>query len=501
MDTIHVKTVDPVSQDLLRSAARQGIPLSWERYERLQPQDGFLRLGLSCPYGCPQGPCRIDPFGRGADRGLCGQEKDGMVAAMLLRLVLQGAQEVLAAHPVNGVIGFPPHPGSPPRRGEGKGGGDFLPARVSRALENLGGKDLHTGEIFRAASSLGRPEEAPEILMERTLRLSLLGLTSAARAQGQGDKLTCRAGYGLLAGCGLVVGVTGRLAPELLRKVKKPVSALPGQIVSLGGWVALGKEYLPLACTSGEAELLLSSRRVQLLLAGPGTDPAILQLCHNLDIPCLSLPQEGGEAGEILRLCRRAMEGPFPSSFSPDASLIREARVMRTGGGLKRLLAKGSPLALLGGADTPQLPLGWIPVEVASALRAEGQTVASWGDAALWILKGGLAAEADPHAVQLLDPDRVWAAVLEALPAGGNLGGLVRVCFTGLDSCRDLALALGMAALGAAVLTAAPLPLWGSEKVRLTLADKLSQQGGSLTHFDHAPTAQEVLNWFREKRT
>ncbi len=71
METIHLKTVDPISQKLLLSASQLGLELPWERFEKLQPQDGFLRLGLSCPFGCMQGPCRIDPFGRGpSKRGL-----------------------------------------------------------------------------------------------------------------------------------------------------------------------------------------------------------------------------------------------------------------------------------------------------------------------------------------------------------------------------------------------------------------------------------------------
>ena len=97
METIHFKTVDPVSQDLLRGASQKGLGLNWERYEKQQPQDGFLRLGLSCPYGCMQGPCRIDPYGRGADRGICGLDRDGMAAAFLLRLALQGVMETMAA--------------------------------------------------------------------------------------------------------------------------------------------------------------------------------------------------------------------------------------------------------------------------------------------------------------------------------------------------------------------------------------------------------------------
>src|SRR4030042_5361548 len=95
MDTIHLKAVEPLSQELLKSAYQRGIKISWDRYERLQPQDGFLRVGLSGPLGCLQGPCRIDPFGRGPDRGLCGLERDVMVAAMLLRICLHGTLTIL----------------------------------------------------------------------------------------------------------------------------------------------------------------------------------------------------------------------------------------------------------------------------------------------------------------------------------------------------------------------------------------------------------------------
>ena len=102
METIHFKTVDPVSQDLLRGAAQKGLSLNWERYEKQQPQDGFLRLGLSCPYGCMQGPCRIDPYGRGAQRGICGMDRDTMAAAFLLRLALQGVLEMGSASAAKG---------------------------------------------------------------------------------------------------------------------------------------------------------------------------------------------------------------------------------------------------------------------------------------------------------------------------------------------------------------------------------------------------------------
>ena len=91
METIHLKTVDPISQNILRTAAQKGINLNWERYEKLQPQDGFLRLGLSCPFGCMQGPCRIDPFGEGATKGVCGADADVIAARNLVRHIAAGS--------------------------------------------------------------------------------------------------------------------------------------------------------------------------------------------------------------------------------------------------------------------------------------------------------------------------------------------------------------------------------------------------------------------------
>src|SRR5512136_3016188 len=137
METIHFKTVDPVSQELLRDASRKGIFLNWERYEKQQPQDGFLRLGLCCPYGCMQGPCRIDPYGRGAAHGICGLDRDGMTAAFLLRLSLTGVLETLArrAAPQDDEISWPAS----------------LQERAAAALAQTGGGPLSLREISESA--------------------------------------------------------------------------------------------------------------------------------------------------------------------------------------------------------------------------------------------------------------------------------------------------------------------------------------------------------------
>ncbi|CAK8717062.1 anaerobic carbon-monoxide dehydrogenase catalytic subunit [Candidatus Electrothrix laxa] len=61
----------------------------WDRYEAQQPQCGFGELGVCCRH-CMQGPCRIDPFGEGPDRGICGATADTIVARGLARAIAGG---------------------------------------------------------------------------------------------------------------------------------------------------------------------------------------------------------------------------------------------------------------------------------------------------------------------------------------------------------------------------------------------------------------------------
>ncbi len=490
METIHFKTVDPISQELLQAVSNRGINLLWERYEKLQPQDGFLRLGLSCPFGCLQGPCRIDPFGRGPDRGLCGLDKDGMVAALLVRLTMQGALEALNE--------LPPLKKVPPLF-------HFAPLNkiLPRKIKNLGGQELSTQEISDSAFLLQRPSASPEALVLKALRLGILTL-GLLELKMTGEKvpksLSLQAGYGLLTNQDQMIGVCGQPPRKFLEAIARQASKTRSSMVSLGDWIPMNGAFLPCVCTSGEAELLLASGKIQVLIAGPGVDPSMVGLCRGLRIPCLSSP-DLQEAKKILRLLSKNTDTPTRPSFTPDASLTEETEVIMDARRLEELLKKERvrKLFLLGGADTPQQSLGWIPVEVASALRGEkGCLVGAWGDAALWILKKGLASRRNKPPVYILDEG---AGPILALKALGALkkGEAVQVCFSSLKSCRDLAIALGLAGLGLKMNVAVPLPLWGSEGIRRLLEEKLADQGGSLTHYDHPSRAQEILDWFLKK--
>ena len=231
----------------------------------------------------------------------------------------------------------------------------------------------------------------------------------------------------------------------------------------------------------------LISGKIDLVVLGKGADPSIPELCRSLEVPVVGVGEVQG-TGELLRLARQRKEIPTPTGFSPDPSLVQEARVIMTAQDLERALKRRggtAKLALLGGADTPQLPFGWIPVEVASALRAKGCLVAGWGDAALWMLKNGLISEGDKQPMRILDPYQGPLLALKAMAILGRLDDLRGICFTGLKACGDLSVALGLASLGLKVSIAVPLPLWGSERVRNFLADKLAAGGGLLIHFDH----------------
>jgi len=86
-------STDPATRFMLAVAEKEGIETVWDRLEQQQPQCGFGELGTCCR-NCLQGPCRIDPFGEGPSRGVCGATADTIVARNLDRAIAAGT----AAH-------------------------------------------------------------------------------------------------------------------------------------------------------------------------------------------------------------------------------------------------------------------------------------------------------------------------------------------------------------------------------------------------------------------
>jgi len=83
-------SIQPDTLAMCDKARAEGLETVWDRAQAQEPQCGFCELGLSCRI-CVMGPCRIDPFGEGPQRGICGADADIMVARNLARMVAAGA--------------------------------------------------------------------------------------------------------------------------------------------------------------------------------------------------------------------------------------------------------------------------------------------------------------------------------------------------------------------------------------------------------------------------
>ena len=85
-----VNTITADGRLLLKKMERDGVDSVWDRFQAQLPNCGFCEMGLSCRI-CVMGPCRIDPFGEGPQRGVCGADADIMVARNLGRMIAAGA--------------------------------------------------------------------------------------------------------------------------------------------------------------------------------------------------------------------------------------------------------------------------------------------------------------------------------------------------------------------------------------------------------------------------
>jgi anaerobic carbon-monoxide dehydrogenase catalytic subunit len=91
------KSIDRTVNFLIDTLRQKGVETIWDRYEHQQPQCGFGELGICCR-NCYMGPCRIDPFGQGPQKGICGATAEIIVARNFGRMIAAGS----AAHSDHG---------------------------------------------------------------------------------------------------------------------------------------------------------------------------------------------------------------------------------------------------------------------------------------------------------------------------------------------------------------------------------------------------------------
>jgi anaerobic carbon-monoxide dehydrogenase catalytic subunit len=85
-----LRTIGADARAMIERAREEGVTTVWDRLRAQLPQCGFCSLGVSCT-NCAMGPCRIDPFGDGPQRGVCGADADIIVARNLGRAIAAGA--------------------------------------------------------------------------------------------------------------------------------------------------------------------------------------------------------------------------------------------------------------------------------------------------------------------------------------------------------------------------------------------------------------------------
>lgn len=81
---------DQLAEALLEKAERDGAETMWDRRKALKTQCGFGENGICCRI-CVMGPCRVGlTTDKGAQRGICGADRDTIVARNFARMVCGG---------------------------------------------------------------------------------------------------------------------------------------------------------------------------------------------------------------------------------------------------------------------------------------------------------------------------------------------------------------------------------------------------------------------------
>ncbi|MEW6387275.1 MAG: anaerobic carbon-monoxide dehydrogenase catalytic subunit [Thermodesulfobacteriota bacterium] len=143
-------SIQPDTLALKEKARQEGLETVWERCQAQEPQCGFCSLGLSCR-NCAMGPCRLDPFGEGPQRGICGADADIIVARNLGRMVAAGA----AAHSDHGR--------------------DLVETLLAVAEGKATGYQLtDLGKLDRLAGEFGVAPDLPPLAKARELALALM---------------------------------------------------------------------------------------------------------------------------------------------------------------------------------------------------------------------------------------------------------------------------------------------------------------------------------------
>jgi hypothetical protein len=212
-----------------------------------------------------------------------------------------------------------------------------------------------------------------------------------------------------------------------------------------------------------------------------------------MNIPVVTNGSVAETADMVKRARDYAEQSSLPDPFVDIPAGIPHDVIMSETAFSKILTGESAGMVgLVGGSDSPHLPLGRLPAELASKLGGNGIKVAGWGDAALWMARQGDGSSTP----MILENQQGPLLAVKGLAQAGRLDALRGICFTGMRRCQEFSLALGLAYIGCRVSIATPIPIQGSRAVMNALDQMLQQSNGQLLHFDHPATSEILSEWF-----
>ncbi len=330
MNRLFRKTADEQSNEILIVAKKQNINTAWDRLEKMQPQCGFTRLGLTCT-DCFNGPCRINPFGTGEELTVCGYNKKDIQAKDLF-------------------------------------------TKASKGLVNLGlatNNPICIDTSFIGASDIadllsGIGAKAKEIIEE---------------TETDNTQVVVDAGLGSLKAHMANILIVGEVDSTIVDELKQAENINP---VTIGGNEGLG---IAIAGNANTQELAILTGVVDAIIIGKGAMPNVARLAADNKITCIYAYSDNCESEAIAAAkTGLAKRSGFNCCVSSD---VNQA-VIKPELSAKDIPAKG--VVYLGGEGNIHNTQDASFIKLAVALLKEGYAVATSGCAGASLARAGLCA-------------------------------------------------------------------------------------------------------------
>lgn len=498
MRKVRRKTTDPTARTYLLKAKKEGIDLSWNRLEKMMPQDGFGLLGLTCQE-CLQGPCRLNPFQLAETATVCGFTRDDLVFNGLFRQVSKVSRLAETTHIL-----------------------------LQRLAQKISGDEVDQDSIKTKANSWMITDETNEYVSWVKKAWELTGPLSGLGQKSAGDRLSslfaASARYislskfnadllELLNGTSKQterrIGLSNLnsdsvnicfdsvspavldLAAEVARELETEAvnSGIPGTYnLLLVGDFSLNHDC-NVVSNQGAAEFALLSGMVDLYLVGresisrgrnlTGKFQTILTEC-SVSITKEELKELFRQATESLKMRKKNFVNIDSDPVTVNIGYTFNPAIIENAG--EKGIIKG--LCIIAGGSNVKVTNDEMAVKVAKSLCAQNILCLSYGNTAVTLGRNGCLAKGeqkgsfmeiiqlDPSnnsSVYCLGGELAVTVAVELVQAISRLK--VTAVFPEMTEACDLQAALAFANAGARVFTGVKLPLDGSEVLSKELGE------------------------------